>query len=99
MMNLGRNAVNQPNKLRVGQSKPIPVGKPVPVDLTENERQLYELEGAMVYYRELIEQKLRRGEEVPEDDELVVKMWEACHAFERYIAPNLTVEQLAELDQ
>ena len=48
------------------------MGKPVPVDLSEDERHIYELEGAMIYYRELIEQKLRRGEEVPEDDDLVV---------------------------
>ena len=86
----------QPNKLQVQKNKPV--GKPVPVDLSEDERHIYELEGAMIYYRELIEQKLRRGEEVPEDDDLVVQMTEACSAFERLITPNLTIEQLAQLD-
>ena len=41
---------------------------------------------------------MRRGEEVPEDDELFIKMTEACDAFEELITPNLTVEQLAQLD-
>ena len=96
MVNQGRNAVIQPSKLQVQSKKTIL--KPVPVDLSEDERLLFELEGAMVYYRELIEQKLRQGEEVHEDDELVIKMTEACHAYEKLITPNLTVEQLAQLD-
>ena len=72
--------------------------KPVPVDLSEDERLILEMEGAMVYYRELIEQKLRRGEDVPEDDDLVIKMTEACDAYEKLITPNLSIEQLAQLD-
>ena len=96
MLEKGRNALQQPNKLQV--QKKGTVKAPVPVDLNEDEKHLYELEGAMVYYRELIEQKLRRGEEVPEDDDLVIKMTEACAAFEKLITPNLTIEQLAQLD-
>ena len=72
--------------------------KPVPVDLSEDERLILEMEGAMVYYRELIEQKLRRGEDVPEDDDLVIKMTEACDVYEKLITPNLSIEQLAQLD-
>ena len=72
--------------------------KPVPVELSEDERLILELEGAMVYYRELIEQKLRRGEDIPEDDDLVIKMTEACDAYEKLITPNLSIEQLAQLD-
>ena len=49
--------------------------------MSEEDRKEAELEAAMVFYRELIELKLRRGEEVPEDDELVIKMTEACNAF------------------
>ena len=88
--------MNQPSKLIVQKKQPIV--KPVSVELSEYERHCYELEGAMAYYRDLIEQKLRRGEEVPEDDELFIKMTEACDAFEELITPNLTVEQLAQLD-
>ena len=72
--------------------------KPVPVELSEDERLILEMEGAMVYYRELIEQKLRRGEDIPEDDDLVIKMTEACDAYEKLITPNLSIEQLAQLD-
>ena len=72
--------------------------KPVPVDLSEDERLILEMEGAMVYYRELIEQKLRRGEDVPEDDDLVIKMTEACDVYEKLITPHLSIEQLAQLD-
>ena len=79
------------------QSKKTNV-KPVPVELSEDERHILELEGAMVYYRELIEQKLRRGEDIPEDDDLVIKMTEACDAYEKLITPNLSIEQLAQLD-
>ena len=79
------------------QSKKTNV-KPVPVELSEDERLILELEGAMVYYRELIEQKLRRGEDIPEDDDLVIKMTEACDAYEKLITPNLSIEQLAQLD-
>ena len=48
--------------------------KPVPVALSEEERQSAELEAAMLYYQELIEMQERRGEEVTEDDPLVVKL-------------------------
>ena len=41
---------------------------------------------------------MRRGEEVPEDDDLVIKMTEACNAYEELIRPHLTIEQLAQLD-
>ena len=55
------------------------------------------LEAAVVYYRELIELKLRRGEDVPEDDELFIKLTEACDKFEKWLEPHMTVEQIADL--
>ena len=67
--------------------------------MSEEDRKEAELEAAMVFYRELIELKLRRGEEVHEDDELVIKMTEACNAFQRLMEPKMTVEQIAELEQ
>ena len=54
------------------------------------------MEAAVVYYRELIELKLRRGEEVPEDDELVTLLERACDEYEKYLEPFMTVEQIAE---
>ena len=55
------------------------------------------LEAAVVYYRELIELKLRRGEDVPEDDELFIKLIEACDKYEKWLEPYMTVEQIADL--
>ena len=52
----------------------------------------------MAYYKNLIELKVRRGEEVPDEDPLIVKLIEACDAFQRYLMPSLTVQQIAELD-
>lgn len=58
---------------------------PVPVDLSEEERAQAEHEAAIVYYRDLIDQKLRRGEDLNEDDPLMVKLEEACDAYQRYL--------------
>ena len=46
----------------------------------------------MLYYQHLIEEKLLRGEEVPEDDELCTLLREACEAYEKWIEPYLSVE-------
>ena len=56
------------------------------------DRELAELEAAMVFYRDLIDLKLRQGEQIDEDHELCAKLTEACDAFQRYIEPSLTVE-------
>ena len=45
------------------------------------DRKQAELEAAMLYYRQLIELKLQRGEEIAKDDDLVSKLSEACSAY------------------
>ena len=57
------------------------------------ERQEAELKAAMIYYKGLIELKIRRGTEVTEEDELVVKLKEALANYQRFIEPSLTIEE------
>eukprot|EP00353_Schmidingerella_taraikaensis_P011298 CAMPEP_0185591250 /NCGR_PEP_ID=MMETSP0434-20130131/63913_1 /TAXON_ID=626734 ORGANISM="Favella taraikaensis, Strain Fe Narragansett Bay" /NCGR_SAMPLE_ID=MMETSP0434 /ASSEMBLY_ACC=CAM_ASM_000379 /LENGTH=64 /DNA_ID=CAMNT_0028216111 /DNA_START=1387 /DNA_END=1581 /DNA_ORIENTATION=+ len=55
-----------------------------------------ELEAAMVYYRDLIELKLGRGEEVPEGDRLCVLLESACDAYEKFLEQYMSVEEIIE---
>ena len=56
--------------------------QPVPTALSTEERKLAQLEAACAYYRDLIELKLRHGEEVADDDPLVLKLTDAKDAFQ-----------------
>lgn len=66
--------------------------------LTPEERKWAELEAGMIYYKGLIDLKLRRGEEILEDDPLIIKLKSAMDVYESAILPHLTIEQIAELD-
>ena len=77
-----------------GQTGPRRI-QPAPVDLSPMESKQYELEGAMLYYRQLIELRLQRGEEIAKDDDLVTKLSEACDAYQRFLEPHLSIEQIA----
>ena len=78
-------------------SKPKKI-KLASVALSAEDRKWAELEAGIVYYKGLIELKLRRGEEILEDDPLVSKLQSAINAYKSALYPHLTVEQIAELD-
>ena len=60
--------------------------KPESFELSPEDRKHAEMQAAMVYYRDLIELKLRQGEEVNEDSELFKLLEQACDAFELHIS-------------
>jgi len=51
----------------------------------------------MVYYRQMIDLKLRKGEEIGDDDEVVLRFQRAIEAYEKFLEPSLSVEQIANL--
>ena len=52
----------------------------------------------MVYYKDLIDLKLREGEDIHEDHHLVDKLNHAMEQYQRWLEPRLTVEEIAELN-
>ena len=64
--------------------------KIVPVTMGGEDRKRYELEGAMVWYCTIIENKIARGEEVTDDE--IRDLDAATDAFEEYIKPGLSFE-------
>ena len=69
--------------------------KQAPVDLTQAERIRYEKEAAMIYYNNIVEMKLMRGEEITEEDLKLLD--KATDAYEEEIRPYLSVEEIAEM--
>ena len=69
-----------------------------PVSLNEEERKVAELEAAVSYWQGLIELRLRRGEDVPEEDPLFLQLVAATDAFQRGLEPHLTLEEIVELE-
>ena len=69
--------------------------KQVPVGLTDIERIRYEKEAAMIWYNNIIEMKLARGEEITEEDLKLLD--KATDAYEEEIRPFLTIEEIAEM--
>ena len=62
----------------------------VSVALSAEDRNKYEMEGAMVYYSTIIENKISRGEEVTDED--LMKLDTATDAYEELIRPELSLE-------
>ena len=66
------------------------------VELTDRERTRYTKEAAMIWFNNIVENKLLRGEEVTQKDlDLLDK---ATDAYEEEIRPYLTLEEVVELD-
>ena len=70
--------------------------KPVSVELTTLERKRLEKEAAMVFFNNIIENKLSRGEEITQAD--LDQLDKATDAYEEEIRPFLTIEEVVELD-
>ena len=70
--------------------------KAEPVDLSPEDRHHAELEAAIVYYRDLIELKLRRGETLTDGDELYTLLERACDRYERHLEQFMSVEEIAK---
>ena len=51
----------------------------------------------MVYYKDLIELKLRRGDTVEEGDELFVLLTQACDRYQAHLEQFMTVEEIAKM--
>ena len=68
----------------------------VPVTMSHEDRKMYEMEGAMVWYSTIIENKIARGEEVTDEDLQLLD--EATDAYEALIKPTLSVEEIVRLD-
>ena len=62
-----------------------------PVALKPEERELAELEAATLYYKGLIELKLKQGIEVTDDDPTILKLEAAVNDYQRYLMPRLSV--------
>ena len=63
--------------------------------MTDAERTRYEKESAMIFYNNIVEMKLMRGDEIIDEDlELLDK---ATDAYEEEIRPYLSVEEIAEM--
>ena len=67
----------------------------VPVDLTEEERVRYEKEADMIYYQNIIENKLASGEEVTDED--LKNLDKASDIYEDEIRQDLSVEAIVRL--
>ena len=79
--------------MAVKKKEPI---KQLSVELTERERRRYEKEAAMIWFNNIVENKLIRGEQVTQTDlDLLDK---ATDAYEEEIRPYLTLEEVVELD-
>ena len=59
------------------------------VELTPEERNRYELQAVMIYYNNIVENKIAKGEEVTEED--IENLDKATDAYEAEIKPYLTV--------
>ena len=68
----------------------------MPVTMSSEDRKMYEMEGAMVWYSTIIENKIARGEEVSDEDLRLLD--EATDAYEALIKPSLSVEEIGRLD-
>ena len=65
--------------------------------MNAEDRHMYELEAAMVYYGTIIQNKFARGEEVTDQD--LINVDNATDAYEEYIKPGLSIEETVEAER
>ena len=71
--------------------------KEISVELTTEARRLYELEAAMVYYNNIVDNKLAIGEKVTDED--LENLDNATEKYEKEINPWLSMEEIVKLQE